>query len=310
MPNQSNAIDTMSTALTQQAVLGEGLLWNGQAQQWWWTDIESSRLYAWTPASGALDVFPTQDRVGSMALCVSGKILLGTAKALCLTDVTLTGQTKNGNKPVVARHLVAVDALESRTRVNDGRTDRNGNFVFGTMNEAREKRPIGSFYQYSMQHRLRRLALPAVAIANSICFSPNGSIMYFTDTLTRRIMQCNYDSQAAQVSDIRLFADVTVGYPDGSTVDSEGCLWNAQWGAAQVVRYAPDGRLMQRIAVPTKNPTCPAFGGVSMNQLAVTSSRQEMSAEELLAMPQAGSLFSFEMETVTGIPETLFNDQI
>lgn len=308
MPNQSNSTATMKPALIQQAVLGEGLLWHGQ--QWWWTDIESSRLYAWTPDSGALGIFPTPDRVGSMAHCVSGKILLGCAKALYLTDVIDTGQTKTSNKPVSTRQLVAVDALEPRTRVNDGRTDRNGNFVFGTMNEAREKRPIGSFYQYSMQHRLRRLALPAVAIANSICFSLDGSIMYFTDTLTRRIMQCNYDSRAAHVSDIRLFADVTEGYPDGSTVDSAGCLWNAQWGASRVVQYAPDGRLMQRIAVPTINPTCPAFGGLNLNQLTVTSARQEMSAEELIAMPLAGSLFSVQLETTTGVPETLFNDQI
>lgn len=300
--------DVMTTALAQQAVLGEGLLWHERAQQWWWTDIESSRLLAWTPSSGALEVFPTMDRVGCFAHCVSGKILLGSAKALGLTDVLNTIQTKS-SRPVLARQLVAVDPLESRTRINDGRTDRNGNFVFGTMNEAKDKRPIGSFYQYSMQHQLRRLALPAAAISNSICFSPNGSTMYFTDTLTRRIMQCNYDSASAQVSDIRKFTDVTAGYPDGSVIDSDGCLWNAQWGAAQVVQYAPDGVMMQRIAVPTKNPTCPAFGGPDLNQLAVTSSRQEMSADELIAMPLAGSLFSVHLDRATGIPDTLFNDQ-
>ncbi len=309
MQHSDPAVLRLDAALVQQAVLGEGLTWHAQLRQWWWTDIASSRLYAWTPQSGALGIFPTMDRVGSFAHCVSGKLLLGTAKALCLTEVIESAAPKNSSKPIPARQLVAVDALETRTRVNDGRTDRSGNFVFGTMNEASDKRPIGSFYQFSMQHRLRRLALPAVAIANSICFSPDGSIMYFTDTLQRTIMQCNYDSDTAQVSDIRPFANVQVGYPDGSVIDSAGCLWNAQWGAAQVVQYAPDGRMVRRIAVPAKNPTCPAFGGPNLNQLAVTSSRQEMSAEELIAMPLAGSLFSLQLDAA-GIPDCLFNDQI
>jgi L-arabinonolactonase len=207
--------------------------------------------------------------------------------------------------------LAAVDPAETRTRVNDGRTDRNGFFVFGTMNEADEKRPIGSFYQFSIRHGLRRLALPAVAIANSICFSVDGKTMYFTDTLTRNIMQCDYDSDSARVANVRPFVSVDDEdcWPDGSVVDAEGCLWNAQWGGARVVRYAPDGTILQRIDVPAKNPTCPAFGGPDMNQLMVTSARRDTSSEELKAMPGAGALFTCTIDNTNGIADTLFDDE-
>jgi L-arabinonolactonase len=207
--------------------------------------------------------------------------------------------------------LVDVDPAEPRTRINDGRTDRRGYFVFGTMNEGADQRPIGSFFQYSLQHGLRRLALPAVSIANSVCFSVDGKTMYFTDTLTRRIMQCDYDAETAQVAKVRLFVEVEQAgaYPDGSVIDREGCLWNAQWGAARIVRYAPDGRMLRSIALPAKNPTCPAFGGPELDRLMSTSSKKDMTTEERRLMPHAGSLFALTMAAGLGIADAPFDDQ-
>jgi len=316
----------MSLALAQEAVLGEGLVWHIPSQSWWWTDIESSTIHAWRGDNEPLCNYRLPDRVGSLAHCESGRILLGMTKRLCIaneSDVappasssTLTSGATGS--PILSRHLhvqslVAVDAAEPRTRINDGRTDRSGNFVFGTINESAEKRLIGSFYQYSTRHGLRRLALPAVAIANSICFSPDGTTMYFTDTLTRRILQCDYDAASARVSNVRHFVEVSdadgaPAYPDGSVIDRHGCLWNAQWGAAQIVQYDPSGKVMQRYSVPTKNPTCPAFGGPNLDILMVTTSRQDMTPQEHQQMPLAGSLFSIQLPQATGLPDALFHD--
>ena len=311
----TQSIDSHSMALTvkQKAILGEGLLWHAASQSWWWTDIESSCLYRWDGASNVAQQFKLADRVGSFTHCTSGRVLLGMAKWICIAkDVNSLDSALPAQLSV--QRLAAVDPIESRTRINDGRTDREGNFVFGTMNEAPEKRPIASFYQYSLQHGLRRLALPAVAIANSICFSLDGATMYFSDTLTRRIMQCDYDAQSAQVSQVRVFAHVAdcangvAAYPDGSVIDRNGCLWNAQWGAAQIVQYAPNGNTLLVIPVPVKNPTCPAFGGVDLDILSVTTSRQEMTEQELIQTPHAGGLFSIVMDEPTGVADTLFND--
>ncbi|PRC93405.1 SMP-30/gluconolactonase/LRE family protein [Solimicrobium silvestre] len=294
---------TMSVVHAQKNILGEGLLWHPADQRWWWTDIESATIHAWSGETGLRCDFQPGGRVGSMAHSRSGRILLGMAKWVCTAELP----------DLAAVPLVAVDPAEPRTRINDGRTDRSGNFVFGTMNEATDKRAIASFYHYSHLHGLRRLALPAVAVANSICFSPDGKTMYFCDTPTRCIMQCDYDSDSAQVNNIRLFskvadADGVAAFPDGSVIDRHGCLWNAQWGASQIAQYAPDGRLIRRIAVPVKNPTCPAFGGSNLDMLMVTSSTQEMSNAELIHMPDAGSLFGITLPEPIGIAETLFDD--
>ncbi len=309
--SQHPAVDVMQAAYLQRATLGEGLCWNAASQNWWWTDIEGATIYAWQPGAKDAINYRMPDRVGSFAHCRSGRILAGLAKWLCFAMLPEDAQS---TRQLQIQNLAAVDAAEPRTRINDGRTDRRGYFVFGTMNEAKEKRPIGSFYQFSLQHGLRRLALPAVAIANSICFSIDGKTMYFTDTLTQRIMQCDYDAESAQVDRVRSFADITerFAWPDGSVIDRDGCLWNAQWGAKRVVQYAPDGTLLRIVQVPVNNTSCPAFGGPLLNQLAVTTARQELKQEELERMPESGSLFALQPGALTGIAgvaDELFDDR-
>jgi len=296
---------SLNLMLSQSAELGEGLQWHAGSQRWWWTDIEGSSLQAWSEGAGLL-VARLPDRLGCFAHTRSGQLLLGLAKRLCLGQLGDLGAS--GSQHLALQQLVPVDASEPRTRINDGRCDRRGYFVFGTLNEAPERRPIGSFYQYSTRHGLRRLALPAVAIANSVCFSLDGGTMYFCDSLKGEIQQCDYDADGAQVANIRPFARVESGSPDGSVIDAEGCLWNAQWGAAQIARYDRDGQLMQRYAVPVKNPSCPALGGAAGDELFVTTARQDMSRAELAEQPLAGSLFGLRLPAALAVPETLFDD--
>jgi len=292
----------LDLALPHGATLGEGLLWQGGC--WWWTDIESSMLHAWRPGTAGPQSCRMPDRLGSFAHTRSGRVLLGLAKRVAIVKLD------EDLAPTQLQTLAPVDPAEPRTRVNDGRTDRSGNFVFGTLNEAKEKRPIASFYQFSMRHGLRRLALPAVAIANSICFSPDGRRMYYCDSPTRRIMVCDYDSASARVSEPRLFAkkDVHAAEPDGSTIDAQGCLWNAEWGNGAVARYAPDGRLLARYSVPVRDVTCPAFGGPNGDHLTVTTARVALSTAELMAMPLSGSLFDMPVAAGLYLAEPLFND--
>ena len=207
-------------------------------------------------------------------------------------------------------HLADVERELPSTRINDGRTDRSGRFVFGTLNEEDGHPPTGSFYQWSAAAGLRRLDLPRVGIANSICFSPDGKTMYFCDSPTRRIVRCRYDSDTAAVSDVREFATLRTdeGQPDGSIVDADGCLWNAAWGAAVVRRYRPDGRIDREIAVPATNPTCVVLAGVSMNELYISTARQDMSPSELERVPDAGGIYRASVDEVSGLRDERFRD--
>lgn len=294
--------------LAQANNLGEGMQWHAPSSRWWWTDIEGACIYAWTPGASATLQVRLPERVGCFVHGRSGALVLAMAKRLArlhLPDLQATGS--------LAAEPETITPLEAHlptTRANDGRCDRSGAFVFGTLDEAEPRQPIGGFYQYSLARGLRRLALDGVAIANSICFSPNGQRMYYCDTPTRRIMVCDYDSASARVSEPRLFAKKELDdcWPDGSTIDAKGCLWNAEWGNAAVARYAPDGRLLGRYSVPVSNVTCPAFGGAAGDQLAVTTAREGLSTAELMAMPLSGSLFGMAVEPGLYLAEALFND--
>jgi L-arabinonolactonase len=176
------------------------------------------------------------------------------------------------------------------------------------MNEA-EDAPAGSFYQYSAGRGLRRLDLGGVTIPNSICFSLDGRTMYFCDSLERRIRQCDYDAASGVVANVREFVRFahSDGLPDGSIVDAEGCLWNAAWGVGRVRRYAPDGRVLGQFLVPAKNTTCVAFGGDGLADLYITSSRQEMTDNELASTPDAGGLYHAAIGPI-GVCDAAFRD--
>jgi L-arabinonolactonase len=285
--------------------LGEGPLWWGRDRAVFWTDIEGARLWRFGVIDGGTEFWTLPDRLGSFAICESGRVLLGLAKGLYWTTLDAAP-----GEALAVTPAAPVEPDLTSTRINDGRTDRAGNFVFGTLNEDAGRAPIGSFYQFSATHGLRRLNLEGVAIANSLCFSPDGGTMYFCDSPTRVIRRGDYDAAGARVSNVREFVRLSdaEGLPDGSNVDSDGCLWNAAWGSGRVRRYTPDGRIDQEADIPAWNPTSVAFGGRDLNELFVTSSRQEMSDQQLRDMPGAGGLFRV-LTGCRGVPDAPFQDR-
>ncbi len=281
----------MELLVDAQNALGECILWCDRTQQLWWTDILGRTLWRHAPASGTTRHWDMPERLASFALTGDNqRLLLGLEKRLAWLD------WNDGS----IHTIIEVDADRPGIRINDGRCDRQGRFVFGTMNETPQRAPLGHFYRLDHALQLERLALPPVAIANSICFSPDGSIMYFCDSLDGAIRSCSYGDRLGQD---RLFVRLpSAGEPDGSSVDADGCLWNAQWGAGKVVCYAPDGSVKLALALPVSQPTCPALGGPGLGQLFVTSAATGLSAPE----PGAGGVFHQVLQGVTGLPEPRF----
>jgi L-arabinonolactonase len=292
----ATASSAMHIALDARNELGEGIVWCERTQALYWTDIQRATLFRYHPDRGELEHWAMPERLASFALCEdSGWLLLALASQLAffrLADGEL-------------RTLHPVEPGKP-TRCNDGACDRDGRFVFGTMHEPAtgEKQRQGSFWRLNHDLSLEQLALPQVAISNSIAFSPEGTTMYFCDSLSRRIHCCTYGDVPGEP---RLFADLSdmPGEPDGSCVDAEGSLWNAQWGLGRVVRYAPDGSVLQIVTVPASQPTRPAFGGHQFQTLYVTSARDGLRAEQLDGEPHAGALFLWRAD-VPGLPEPRF----
>jgi sugar lactone lactonase YvrE len=293
-------------AVDSRCVLGEGVLWNERNRTVLWTDIHSARLWRYQVDTSEVRSWRLPDRLGSFALCESGRLLLALAKQLCAAD--LDAHESGDALPV--RTLVAVESDRPNLRCNDGRADRAGNFVFGTLNEDAARAPLGRFYQYSARHGLRELDLGGVAIPNSLCFGLDGRCLYFCDTLAGRIMRCDYDADAAHVGKPEVFAIVeSPASPDGAAIDRHGRLWSAQWGAARVVCYDRDGRVVQHIDLPTCQPSCIAFGGADLDTAYVTTAREDLDDETLMREPHAGGLFAVSFGAPTGLPESRFDDR-
>lgn len=275
---------------------GECVLWDAANGLVRWTDIQQKQLWSLHPLTGEVQVRMLPERVCNFALTADPqRQLLGLDCGFAGADFTL-GEMEG---------LCEVEPDLGFTRLNDGRCDRAGNFVFGTIDEA-ECKPRGSFYRFTRAGKLQRLDLPAPAIPNSICFSPDGTTMYFADSLSGRIMCCDYVAASGKVSRIRLFAALEAGEPDGSTIDAEGCLWNAQWGIGRVARYRPDGSLERVIELPVPQPSCIAFGGAALDTLYISSASKGMTDEAQAKAPAAGGLFAIRLDDVRGLPESLF----
>ena len=282
--------------LDTKCTLGEGATWCARTGRFYWTDIEGARLWRYDPSDGRSTFWPMPERLATFALCADPHyLLLGLASQLAFFDIA-TGQT---------RHIVDVEA-GMNTRVNDGRCDRQGRFVFGTKDEGSPLQAIGGFYRLDHDLSLERLPLPAPAISNSIAFSPDGATMYYCDSPTREIRACDYRADGGIAND-RLFvrlADAT-GEPDGSTVDRDGGLWNAQWGGRRVVRYGADGVETERVEVPTAQPSCVALGGAQLGTLYITSARVGLDAAALAGDLRAGGVF-IATPARRGLPEPVF----
>ena len=147
------------------------------------------------------------------------------------------------------------------------------------------------------------LDLPEVAIPNSICFSPDGSTMYYADSLQGCIFCCDYRSLENQ----RVFTTVNgQGAPDGSCIDAQGFLWNAEWGGSRVVRYAPDGRVDRVIESPCVQTTCPVLGGPGYATLYSTSARIGLDKPTDFD----GTLIKAEAVLAAGSPEERFTGRL
>ncbi|KVV49178.1 gluconolaconase [Burkholderia territorii] len=261
--------------------LGEGATWCDATHALYWTDIEGARLWRCRADGSDLAQWPMPERLACFALTHEPNVLLvGLATHLAFFDLRSGEFTR----------IVDVEP-DLPTRLNDGRCDPFGAFVFGMKDEGGDPpRAIGGFYRLDPDLTLQRLALPAAAIANSIAFSPDGTTMTFCDSMVREILVCDYRA-GGDVANVRPFARLTdaSGDPDGSTMDRDGGLWNAQWGGARVVRYGPDGVETDRVTVPTAQPSCVTLDGEG--RLYVTSARAGLSDAALASDVHAGGVF-------------------
>ncbi len=238
--------------------LGEGPLWHPERKQLFWFDILGKRMFSKGDSGGGGWQF--EEQYSAAGWVDRNTLLMASATGFWRFDIATAKQ----------EHIADLEADNPVTRSNDGRADPQGGFWIGTMGLQAEAY-AGAIYRY-YRGEVRQL-FDRITISNSICFAPDGRNAYFTDTHSRRIQKVALDAEGWPDGDPEVFLDLRTEElnPDGSVVDANGNLWNAQWGASRVACYSPQGQFLRAIDVPASQATCPAFGGSDLSTMFVTS---------------------------------------
>ncbi len=277
--------------------LGEGVLWDHRTQKLQWTDIESACLWQWDMAAPPVR-HDLPQRLCSFALTPDPEIYLGAFE---------NGFARFSVAQSFFEMIAPITEVTPHLRMNDGRTDRSGKFWAGSMAE-RAGSPLGSLWRYDGGGQASA-HLHDIRIPNSLCWNGAGDIMYFADSPRNIIWAYDFDPETGPVGEPRIFAQTPPGiHPDGSCIDAEDCLWNAQWGAGQIVRYRPDGSVERRLSLPASQPSCVVFAGPDLDLLCITTARVDLDEAALSKQPLAGALLVYKID-VTGRHENICDTQ-
>ncbi|MEU2910666.1 SMP-30/gluconolactonase/LRE family protein [Streptomyces massasporeus] len=259
-------------AVRAEAELGEGPTWDAATGRLLWIDILGCRLHTYDPATGRRTVRRTEQHIGAVKPRAGGGLVLNLRDGIGLLDPD-GGFRWLHHEPVPGR------------RANDAAVAPDGTLWTGTMRY--DEAPGGGTLSRVTGDGSVDVVLDDVAVSNGTGWSPDGRLMYYIDSPTRRVDV--FDHADGRISGRRTLAEIeeSAGFPDGLTVDAEGCVWVALWQGSAVRRYTPDGELDRVIELPVPLVTACAFGGVGLTDLYVTTARVGLTDPPALA----GSLF-------------------
>lgn len=289
-------------------LVGESPIWDVEERRLYWVDSTGRRvgkpaLWRLDPRTGKVEHWKLDRDVGALALRRGGGAVLALDDGFYFFDFESSR----------LELIQLVDADQPRTRLNDGKCDRRGRFFAGGMDDREELKNCG-LWRLDADLRVTKVD-DGIICSNGPCWSPDDRTFYFADTFQGEYWQYDYDIATGNLANKRRFASFAGdgGVADGSTVDAEGFLWNAQLISGDLVRYAPDGSVERRIGMPVRNITSVIFGGEQLDELYVTSMARvkhpavhDHFAKEIRPQFLAGSLFRVTGLGVRGLPEVRF----
>jgi len=241
----------------ENALVGEGPLWNPEEQKLLWTDIHNGKLFSYDPATGKNTLIHqgakvggfVQNRQGGYVLCIWDGILLWRSDA---DWVRFQPESHEGEL----------------LRFNDVIGDPGGRVFAGSYFGDKP----GKLYRFDPDGKVS-IAAEGIGCSNGMGFSPDLKTMYYTDAAARTIYAYDYQKETGEISRQRVFVKVSDrdGVPDGMTVDAEGFVWSANWFGACIIRFDPDGKEERRIQTPAKQTSSAMFGGKDLDELYFTS---------------------------------------
>jgi sugar lactone lactonase YvrE len=283
--------------------VGESPVWHAGEKSLYWVDIPAKALHRWKEGDAkgqGVQTWHASEMIGCIAMHASGGWI-----AAMESGIFHLLQQANGS--ILEKPLASITHPIAGMRFNDGRCDRQGRFVAGTMlMSMADSRQEGCVVSYQKDSILKTV-VHGLYTPNGMAFSPDGRTMYLSDShpKSQLVWAFDYDTASGTPSNRRVFVDMNSlpGRPDGAAVDEDGCYWVCGNDAGHIHRFTPQGKLDQSLAVPVKKPAMCAFGGADMKTLYVTSIRP--ANMDLTDQPLAGGVFALR-PGVRGISEPVF----
>ena len=269
--------------------LGEGITYSSVNNNLYWLDINNkSKLFKLNLSSNKSELFELPEIVTATSVKSNDELILASNNGLNLFTIS---------SKKFERVLNIEDQLKL-TRSNDGGSDAYGRFWLGTMQNNFDKDGndipindnIGKLYKVDIDMNIS-VAEEGLGIPNTFVWNPNNTKFYFTDTLNGKILSYNFELESGELSNKKDFAQFERGHPDGSTIDTDGCIWNCRWGGSCIVRFTPTGGVDQIIEMPVQNITNCIFGGSDMKTLFITTASNKGENKNDLD----GSLFAINL---------------
>ncbi len=267
------------------AELGEGVFWHPGERSVYWVDIIQSMLHR-LASNGYKDSWHFPGRASAVMPCEGGGLLATFEDGLRHIAPDSCEVTP----------LLPLEAGQVNNRFNDGCTDTRGQFWFGSMDD-RQQEKNGRFYRMDLQGRIHRLDdFGDICITNGPTFSTDGSWVYFTDTLEKKVFRARLNSQG-EPGEPELCIDffTLAGHPAGMCTDTDGGLWICHFGGARITRFTPHGEVERELHLPVPNITKCAFGGNKLQTLYITTAATGLSEEDRINYPRSGGLFAVEV---------------
>ncbi len=329
--------------------LGESPVWDPTSAALLWVDIAGRKLHCLHVASGEQRDWPLPEEPGCIGLVADDALAAerqpasGDGPAPAGRPMSPASRPADGTPaPVWPRSVVMalrsgfhrfhldgarLERLSaplfdpSCYRFNDGTVDPRGRFWAGTLYEPKGEASAGLYCL--ARGRARAVTGPGVLVppwrdwgvttSNGLAVSPDGRVLYQSDTPAHVVYAHDYDLGDGSISNRRIWWQADAdrqasdygGRPDGAAIDRDGCYWSAQYEGGRVLQLSPDGRIVRVLSLPVRCPTMVAFGGPDLRTLFITSAREGRPAAELRARPLSGHVLALEVEA-QGLPASRY----